>query len=414
MTTDKANDKHIPQFHVMVKPFGSTCNLDCSYCYYLSKEKFIYDKPAKISDEVLERFIKQYIEGHGAGNVIFSWQGGEPTLLGIAFFEKVLKYQEKWGNPNIKCENDLQTNGTLLNEDWCKFLKKNNFLVGLSIDGPQHLHDYYRCYSNDEGSFDKVMNAVNLLHKYGIEFNTLTTVNRENAKHPMAVYRFLRDKVKSKRMQFIPVANPNAFTQISAQYISKNELPLLGSKEAKPGFDASIATDWSVDPDDFGNFLCRIFDEWYKTDIGRTWIYTFESAVYAAIGLDNPVCVFKPDCPSCMVMEHDGSVYSCDHYVYPEYKLGNIMDNHLTRYVYSLPQLKFNADKKNNLTNYCKQCAVLEYCNGECPKNRFISSPDGEPGHNYLCSGYFKFFNYVKPRVELLAADIKKNMNLSK
>ncbi len=412
MTENKAAaDKQIPQFHVMVKPFGSTCNLDCSYCYYLSKEHFIYDKPGKISDVVLEQFIKQYIEGHGVGNVIFSWQGGEPTLLGIDFFKKVLIYQEKWSNPNIKCDNDLQTNGTLLNDDWCKFLKENNFLVGLSIDGPEHLHDYYRCYSNDEGSFDKVMNAANLLNKYGVEFNTLTTVNRENAKHPLAVYRFLRDEVKSKRMQFIPVANPNEFTEKAAQYINK-ELPLMGSKQAKPGYDNSIATDWSVDPDEFGNFLCRIFDEWYKYDIGKTWIYTFESAVYTAIGMESPVCVFKPDCPFCLVMEHDGSIFSCDHYVYPEYKLGNIMDNHLTRYVYSLPQLNFSSKKRNSLTNYCKQCPVLEYCNGECPKNRFISSPEGEPGHNYLCSGYRKFFEYVKPRIQLLAEDVKKNLKL--
>lgn len=400
----------VSSFHLMAKPAGARCNLSCTYCYYLCKEKPISNYTSSFMDDtVLEAYIRQNIEAHNFPQVVFTWQGGEPTLAGPGFFKRVLLLQQKYKPQHMEIVNDLQTNGTLLNEEWMEFLKENNWLVGLSIDGPGHTHNLHRINRNGSGTHAKVMQSVKLLHRYGVEFNTLTTVNNDNARHPIAVYRFLRDEVGSKRMQFIPVAEPVNFESVAPQYWAVDTLPVAGTSHAMPGRKESFVTDWSVEPLDYGNFLCRIFDEWYSRDIGRTWIYTFENCVYSALGLNPPMCVFQPSCGACLAIEQNGDVFSCDHYVFPEYKLGNILQNHTSLMVNSLQQVIFGMNKSKSLTGQCLDCRFLSWCYGECPKNRFVRSTGGQPGHNYLCPGLFKFFDHAYERVILLAEKVKQS-----
>jgi uncharacterized protein len=396
-------------FHLMAKPVGPACNLDCTYCFYLSKKQLLNFQHSSIMDEaVLEAYIRQNIESHNFPQVVFSWQGGEPTLAGVDFFRKVVKLQQKYQPPHMNILNDLQTNGTLLNEEWMEFLKENNWLVGLSIDGPKRLHDFHRVRSNETGTHDRVMQSIRLLHRYNIDFNTLTVVNNDNSRHPLAVYRFLRDEAGSKRMQFIPIAEPVNFEETAPQFWPEINIPVMETPAALPGRKESYVTEWSVEPLDYGNFLCRIFDEWYSHDIGRTWIYTFESCVYSALEMTSPLCIFQPDCGACMAIEHNGDVYSCDHYVYPEYRLGNILETHVSMMANSMQQMIFGLNKRKNLTKQCLECRFLSWCNGECPKNRFVRSADGQTGQNYLCKGLLKFFNHAHDRIMLLAEEARR------
>jgi uncharacterized protein len=311
--------KPVTRFHAMAKPIGPLCNLDCSYCYYLSKEGLLDTANNwRMSDEVLEEYIRQYIEGQNHKEVIFSWQGGEPTLLGLNFFRKVVELEKKYCPPHKRIENDLQTNGTLLDDEWCEFLTENNFLVGLSIDGPQELHDYYRRDKAGKGSFDRIFNSARLLRKHGTAFATLSCVNRKTAQQPLEVYRFLRDEVKSPRMQFIPIVEPKVFRNTAPQHWSPAAMPMLGIPDARPGTPDSVVEDWCCDPDDFGNFLCTIFDEWYAKDLGKIYIHYFEACVEVWMGRISPLCTHGPMCGKGLAIEHDGSVYACDHYVYPE------------------------------------------------------------------------------------------------
>jgi uncharacterized protein len=393
------------RFHAMVKPIGSTCNLDCAYCYYLSKEKLLDQHPGRrISDELLESYIRQYIVGQDADEVVFSWQGGEPTLLGIDFFRKVVELEKKYKKANQRIENDLQTNGTLINEEWCKFLYENKFLVGLSIDGPKELHNAYRITKGGEPTFDKVFAAAKLMKKHGVKFNTLTVVNRVNAKRPLDVYRFLRKEIGSTYMQFIPCVEPKGFQTTAPQYWRIASMPVMGSTAARPGSEDSVVTDWSVDPEDWGTFLSRCFDEWYSKDVGEVLVNLFETAFAKTLGMPSQICVFGEFCGKGLAVECDGSVFSCDHYVYPEYRMGNIAEKPISEMVFSGRQKDFGFAKRDTLPNYCRQCQHLKMCWGECPKNRIIKTPDGEMGLNYLCSGLKRFFEHAQPHLKHMAS----------
>jgi serine-type anaerobic sulfatase-maturating enzyme len=385
----------------MVKPTGALCDLDCAYCYYLSKEDLL-GKPAqwRISDEVLETFIRQYFEGQNHKGVVFSWQGGEPTLLGLDFFRKVVALEKHYCPPHVRCENDLQTNGVSLDDAWCEFLRAESFLVGLSIDGPQPLHDAYRRDKGGQGTFAKTFRAAKLLRKHKINFATLTSVNRLTGRHPLEIYRFLRDEVGSRRMQFIPIVEPVGFRQTAPQHWDWQALPTLGAPEARPGNPGSIVEEWSVDPDDWGEFLCRVFDEWHRKDLGEVYVHYFDAAVETWMGHISPLCTLAPLCGKGLALERDGAVYACDHYVYPEYRLGNVRHTPLAAMAFSPQQERFGRAKEGDLPGYCRRCPYQFACFGECPKNRFIKTPDGEPGLNYLCAGWKQFFAHIDEPVQ--------------
>jgi uncharacterized protein len=396
------------RFHVMAKPGGSTCNLDCDYCFYLSKETLAGGPgTGRMSDEVLERFIAQYIAGVSGPEVVFSWQGGEPTLLGLDFFRKVVALEQQYARPGQTIQNDLQTNGTLLNEDWCAFLKENRFLVGLSIDGPKDIHDKFRVTKGRRPTFDRVMQSVRLLRQAGVPFNTLTCVNRFNGRRPVDVYRFLRDEVGSTYMQFIPIVEYKGFEQTAPHKWTNDALPRDGDPEARPGHPNSIVTDWSVDPDDYGYFLIRAFDRWLAQDVGKILVNHFETLVSRHLGMGSQLCIYSELCGKGVAVEHDGSVYACDHYVYPEYRLGTVQDAQLGQMVFSRTQVQFGYAKNETLPAYCRRCAFLSDCWGECPKNRIIRTADGEPGLNYLCRGLKAFFAHAIPEIDRLAATLR-------
>jgi len=396
------------RFHVMAKPAGSACNLDCTYCFYLSK-RTLPGGPGggHMSDEVLERFVSDYIGSVTGDEVVFSWQGGEPTLLGLDFFDKVVALQAKHARPGQRIENDLQTNGTLLDEDWARFLRQHRFLVGLSIDGPREIHDHYRITKQAEPTFDKVFAAAQMLRRHGVPFNTLTCVHRYNASRPLDVYRFLRREVGSTYLQFIPIVEPRDFEAVAPQHWDPGRLPVVGSAEAHPDHPDSVVTPWSVDPDEYGRFLCKVWDEWQARDLGKVLVNFCETLVAQHLGLPSQVCIHSEVCGKGVAVEHDGSVYSCDHYVYPEYWLGNISRQSLGDMVFSPRQVRFGYAKSETLPAYCRQCPYLSDCWGECPKNRLLRTPDGEPGLNYLCAGLRRFFAHATPAAERMAAKLR-------
>ncbi len=385
-------------FHLMAKPTGAICNLDCTYCFYLEKEKlYVKNKDWKMSGDVLESYIKQYIESQKTPVITFSWQGGEPTLLGVDFFKEAVELQKKYSNGK-KIENTFQTNGVLLNDEWCEFLKENNFLIGLSIDGPEEMHNKYRLYKGGQLSFEKVMNGLRFLQKHEVEFNTLTCVQRDNSYQPLKVYNFLKE-IGSTFMQFIPIAEREAG--------NKNELLSLVSPSYE---DKAIVTKWSVEPVQFGIFLTTIFDEWVRKDVGKYFIQIFDVALEIWYTGQSSLCIFNDTCGRAMAIEHNGDIYSCDHYVYPENKLGNLMEESLSKIVDSDQQVKFGNDKRDTLPKYCRKCEVRFACNGECPKHRFIKTPDGEEGLNYLCAGYKHFFNYINPYMNFMVSQLKQQL----
>ena len=402
------SDRERRRFHAMVKPGGSTCNLDCDYCFYLSKETLPGGPgTGRMSDEVLEQFIRQYIAGVTGPEVVFSWQGGEPTLLGLDFYRKVVRLQKKYAKPGQRIENDLQTNGILIDEDWAAFLREHRFLVGLSIDGPRKIHDRYRVLKGRQPTFDRVMKTVGLLERYGVRFNTLTCVHRHNARSPIDVYRFLRDEVGSTYMQFIPIVEYKGFERTAPHTWNNDALPRDGEPEARPGHPNSIVTDWSVDPDDYGYFLSRVFDRWASQDVGKVLVNHLETLVSQHAGLGSQLCIYSEFCGKGVAVEHDGSVYACDHYVYPEYRLGTVEASPLGELVFSRSQVKFGYAKNETLPQYCRQCSFLSDCWGECPKNRIIRTSDGEPGLNYLCRGLKTFFAHALPEVQRIAARLQ-------
>lgn len=393
-------------FSAMFKPVGPRCNLDCSYCYYQGKERLLGLEQSAVDDRIVEKFIRDYIDGNDGAEVYFEWQGGEPTLLGIDFFRNVLRLQQQFCPPHKQVFNSIQTNGTLLDERWCSFLAENGFLVGLSLDGPRELHDTYRVTKGGEPTFERVVAAARLLKRHGVEFTTLTVVNRLNAGHPLEVYRFLTRVIGPRVVQFIPCVEPKGFEGVAPWRWPENGV-LSGSTAARSGTPDSLVTDWSVDPDDYGAFLCTVFDEWYRHDIGRYHVNLFESCVAAWAGLPPQVCVFNDFCGKSVMVEQDGSVYSCDHFAYPEYRLGSIRNKPLADLVFSTQQVGFGFGKRDHLPGYCRQCPYLSACYGECPRNRFVRTPDGEVGLNYLCPGLKRFFSHADGRLKNLARDVR-------
>ena len=382
----------------MAKPTGPICNLDCKYCFYLEKENLYPGKHGwAMPEEVLESYIRQYIQAQVAPSITFAWQGGEPTLLGIDFYRKVVAFEHKYADGR-RIANAFQTNGVLLNDAWAEFFAENSFLVGLSIDGPRELHDCYRVNKGGKPTFDSVMAGIGFLRKHGVDFNTLTVVNRKNSYHPLEVYRFLRE-VGSGYMQFIPVVEriaaapgPDGLHLISPSWQSSAEV-----------------SDWSVEPLQFGKFLCAIFDEWVRRDVGEYFVQVFDVALESWYGMPQGLCVFRETCGAALAIEHNGDLYSCDHFVYPENKLGNIMAAPLESLAGSAQQRRFGLSKRTTLPRYCRECEVRFACNGECPKHRFLTTPDGEPGLNYLCAGYKLFFNHIGPYMEFMATELQND-----
>jgi len=381
-------------FHIMTKPVGPICNLDCKYCFYLEKENlFPRGEQFRMKPEVLREYIKQYIQTQGGPEISFAWQGGEPTLLGVSFFEEVVALQAEY-NDGRPIHNAFQTNGILLDDKWGEFLAKNKFLVGLSVDGPAELHDHYRVDKGGKPTFDRVMKGMETLKKHGVEFNTLTVVNARNSKKPLEVYRFLRD-IGSGFIQFIPLVERDADRQSALLGLDLATPPEDGTSPGDPP-----VTEWSVRPRDYGDFLVQIFDEWVRRDVGKVFVQLFDVALGNWAGMGGGLCVFSEKCGKAMAMEHDGTVYSCDHYVYPQYALGNVMNQSLGEMAMSEKQVKFGNDKADTLPQYCRKCEVRFACHGECPKHRFIRTPDGEAGLNYLCAAYKKFFNHIDPMMQ--------------
>ncbi len=386
------------RFHVMAKPTGSRCNIDCQYCFYLHKEQLLQqDRHSVMSDEVLEAFIRQYIHSQDGDRVVFSWQGGEPTLAGLAYFEKIVALQKRYQKPGQRIENDLQTNGILINDRWARFLRQHNFLVGISVDGPAELHDRYRVTRGGKPTSEKVIAGVAALKRHQVPFNALVTINRTNARFPLEVYRFLTQALGATYIQFNPCVEPVDFKQTAPQFWRDDSIPVTGSRRAKPGHIDSVVTDWSVDPDDWGHFLIAVFEEWVNHDLGRVQVNLFETAVAQTMGMPAQICITSEFCGKGLAIEKNGDIFSCDHYVYPEYQLGNVQTTPLAHMAFSERQKAFGLGKRDTLPGACKRCPYLTLCYGECPKSRIVRSEAGEPGLNYLCPGIKTFFNYARP-----------------
>lgn len=379
--------------YVMAKPIGALCNLDCQYCYYLEKGELYHGSSPKMSDELLERFVTDYIDCQPGGDVFFTWHGGETLLRGVDFFRKAMKYQERYARGR-KISNSIQTNGILLNDEWCRFFKENNFLVGISLDGPEHIHDRYRLDKSGRGTFDRVMKGVELLQKYQVEFNTLSVITDYGVDFPLETYRFFKD-IGSRYMQFSPI--------VERWGDRPDGLELLPPGE---GYENIEMPPWCVDPEKYGEFYCRIFDEWVRNDVGSYYVQLFDATLAGTVGEQPGVCIYAKSCGHASVMEFNGDVYCCDHFVFPEYKLGNIRTKGLVEMMLSEKQMKFGADKHDKLPHQCMECRFLNLCNGECPKNRISVTADGQPGLNYLCPGLKKFFSHTEPYMKFMANEL--------
>ena len=382
--------------YVMAKPVGSVCNLACTYCYYLEKSHlYRQEEPSgrfTMSDELLERFIKEYIESQTMPQVLFTWHGGETLMRPLAFYKRVVELQRKYARGRT-IDNSLQTNGTLLTDEWCRFFKENNWLVGVSIDGPQEFHDEYRRNKQGMPSFQKVMRGIALLNKHGVEWNALAVVNDFNADYPLDFYHFFKE-IGCRYIQFTPIVErilPHADGRHLASPADGEEIPLA---------------EFSVTPAQWGEFLCTLFDEWVRHDVGEYFIQLFDSTLANWVGQQPGVCTLAETCGHAGVMEYNGDVYACDHFVFPEYKLGNIRTHTLTEMMYSQRQQQFGAMKRDALPTQCRECEFLFACHGECPKNRFCHTATGEPGLNYLCEGYHRFFAHVAPYMDFMKREL--------
>ena len=374
--------------YIMLKPAGSLCNLRCKYCYYFEKNQlYQQDKNHVITDALLEKFIKDYIESQISPEVLFTWHGGETLMRPIAFYEKALELQKFYGRGR-HIENCIQTNGTLITEEWCKFFKKNAFLVGVSIDGPQEFHDEYRKTAGGGPSFQKVMKGIRLLNKHGVEWNALAVVNDFNVDYPLDFYHFFKE-IGCHYIQFTPIVE---------RIVTRSDGLTLA-----PGMtEGGEITDFSVTPEQWGDFLCTIFDEWVRNDVGNYYVQLFDATLANWVGVTPDICSMSENCSHAGVMEYNGDVYSCDHFVYPEYKLGNLKEKTLYEMMNSAKQMEFAKNKKQRLPQQCKECKFLFACHGECPKNRFLRDRYGIPGLNYLCKGYYKFFEHVAPYMDFM------------
>ena len=367
-------------FHVMTKPIGPICNLDCEYCFYLDKEKLYPEtRSFRMDDEVLENYVKQYIDAQEVNEVTFAWQGGEPTLMGVDFFRQAIRYQQKYRRPGMQIQNSFQTNATLLDDEWGEFFKRNKFLIGVSIDGPPEIHDKYRYDKRGRPSSEQVIRGLHILQKHKVDYNILCVVNKHNAEYPKEVYDYFKE-LGAEFMQFIPAVEH------------------FGGKNVSPR---------SVTARQYGKFLCVIFDEWVVSDIGRIFVQIFDVALEAWLGYNPSLCVFNETCGDALAIEHNGDLYSCDHFVTPDYHVGNIAENTIAEMVDSTFQRKFGTDKQDTLPEYCRSCEVKFVCNGGCPKNRFIKTPTGEDGLNYLCAGYKQFFNHIDEPMKMMASALQ-------
>lgn len=375
-----------PAFHVMVKPRGAICNLDCEYCYFLSKERLYPDSHFRMSLDLLEDYTRQYIEAQRVPEVTFAWQGGEPTLMGLDFFRAAVQFQQKYRKPGMRIHNALQTNGTLLDDEWAAFFRAHDFLIGISIDGPHHLHDDYRHDKGGGPTLDRVLRGLGYLKQHGVEFNTLTCVHAANAPYPLEVYHFLRDEVGTGFMQFIPIVE----------------------RDNETGFQEGRAvTDRSVTGKGYGRFLIGVFDEWVRHDVGRVFVQIFDVALATWTGNRPGLCIFEETCGTALALEHNGDLFACDHFVEPRHHLGNIQTVPLADLVALPEQRAFGQAKRDALPRFCHECEVRFVCNGGCPKNRLLITPDGEPGLNYLCDGYKAFFTHIDGPMQFMAADLR-------
>lgn len=383
--------------YIMTKAAGSMCNLACKYCYYLEKNNLYReqqpDRRFIMTDDTLERFISMYIQSQTTPQVLFCWHGGESLMRPLSFYKRVVELQKKYAAGRI-IDNTIQTNGTLLDDEWCRFFRDNNWLVGVSVDGPQEFHDEYRRNKMGAPSFRKVMQGINFLKKHGVEWNALAVVNDFNADYPLEFYRFFKE-IECRYIQFTPIVErilPRKDGRYLASPMDAQDIPLA---------------DFSVLPAQWGDFLCAVFDEWVRNDVGEYFVQIFDATLATWVGEQPGVCSMARTCGHAGVMEYNGDVYSCDHFVFPEYKLGNIRTHTLVEMMFSERQQRFGADKRDRLPGQCRQCRYLFACNGECPKNRFATTAAGEPGLNYLCEGYRKYFDHVAPYMDFMANELK-------
>ena len=390
-----------PGFHLLAKPSGSTCNIDCTYCFFLSKEALYPNDKSRMSAETLEQYIRQLLESHRAPNVTVAWQGGEPTLMRVEFFRKAVELVEQYRQPHQVVQHTFQTNGILLDDEWCEFFAANGFLVGLSVDGPKELHDTYRVDRRDQGTWEKVMNGWRLLRKHGVDFNILSTVNAANERHGRDVYRFLRDDLGAKWMQFIPIverASPETLAIANQGWSVRED----GRKRLLYTQSGNLVTERSVGKRQYGQFLVDIFEEWVRHDVGTVYVQMFDVTLEAFFGR-HLLCIHAPTCGYGPAIEHNGDLYSCDHFVEPDYLLGNIHQTHMVELVAKPQQRAFGMAKLDALTAQCRDCKVRHLCNGGCPKDRFSTSRSGEEGHNYLCEGLEYFFMHTGPTFTKMA-----------
>jgi len=392
--TDNIATPFAKPLYVMLKPAGAHCNLACKYCYYLEKNN-LYDKSHRhiMSDEMLEQFTREYIEAQTMPQVLFTWHGGEPLMRSIDFYKKALTLQKKYARGR-RIDNVIQTNGTMLTDEWCEFFAQNNWLVGISIDGPQEYHDHYRLTTTGNPSWQKVMHGIELLKKHHVEWNAMAVVNAYNADHPLEFYHFFKDN-GCQYLQFTPIV------ERLTQHQDGRTLASLADDKEIP------LADFSVTPEQWGSFLCAIFDEWVHNDVGKMFVEIFDCTLANWMGVMPGICAYSKNCGHAGVMEHNGDVYSCDHFVFPEYKLGNIRDHTLIEMLYGDKQHAFSRLKHTSLPRQCKECDMEFACHGECPKNRFEKDKYGEPGLNYLCKGYYQYYSHVAPYMDFMKRELQ-------
>ena len=393
MMNDNIATPFAKPLYVMLKPAGAHCNLACKYCYYLEKNNLYQNTPRHLmSDEMLEQFTREYIEAQTMPQVLFTWHGGEPLMRSIDFYKKALALQKKYAHGK-QIDNVIQTNGTLLTDEWCEFFAKNHWLVGISIDGPQEYHDHYRVTPAGKPSWEKVMQGIQLLKKHRVEWNAMAVVNAYNAEHPLEFYHFFRDN-GCQYLQFTPIV------ERLTEHEDGRTLASLADDREIPLADASVT------PQQWGNFLCTIFDDWVRHDVGKTFVEIFDCTLANWMGVLPGICAYSKECGHAGVMEHNGDVYSCDHFVFPEYKLGNIREQSLIDMLYGEKQQAFSRLKHTSLSRQCKECDMEFACHGECPKNRFEKDKYGEPGLNYLCQGYYQYYTHVAPYMNFMKREL--------
>lgn len=394
-----------PGFHLLAKPSGSTCNIDCTYCFFLSKEALYPNDRSRMSTATLEAYIRQLLESHRVPEVTVAWQGGEPTLMKLEFFEHAVALVEKYRRPGQTVKHTFQTNGLLLDDAWCTFFKQHDFLVGLSVDGPRELHDTYRLDRRGKGTFDLVMKGWRALRRHDVEFNILCTVNAANQHHGRTVYRFFRDELGAKWVQFIPIIERATEQTIAIANKGWSEVP--GEKRVLYTQTGNLVTERTVGSEQYGTFLIDVFEEWVRRDVGQVYVQLFDVTLEAFFGR-HLLCIHAPTCGYGPALEHNGDLYSCDHFVEPKHLLGNIHKTHMLTLVASSEQRQFGQGKRDSLTQQCQTCKVRNWCNGGCPKDRFALSKDGEPGQNYLCAGLEKFFMHTGPTFNVMAQLYRK------